>query len=292
MKKAITYYLYPLLLFLAIGSFFAAIRLDWDLKIVLTGMAGTRFVVLLVVEFVYPLKTEWKMTKRSFWRDIRYMAIGGGLIGVIQLGLQLLALDLSSHTSGLLSNMPILVGTVVSMVVFEFFQYWYHRISHEGKNPLSKWLWKSHVAHHLPEEVYLLMHPVFHPINLILTQVVIQGSLLLVGARPESILLFNSLMGLQGLFSHLNVEVKAGWLNYVFIGTELHRYHHSAKLDEAKNFGALLSIWDLIFGTFEYHPERVPERLGVVSPESYPESHSLLKVMALPFQKGKLEEES
>ena len=31
----------------------------------------------------------------------------------------------------------------------------------------------------------------------------------------------------------------AGWLNYIFVGTELHRYHYS--------------VFDQMFGTFVYH---------------------------------------
>lgn len=128
------------------------------------------------------------------------------------------------------------------------------------------------------------MHPVFHPINMILTLAIIQGSLILLGARPESIFLFNALMGLHGLVSHFNVDIKAGPLNYIFIGTELHRYHHSANMGEAKNYGSLLSIWDIVFGTFHYEPNKTPGRLGVSDANAYSKSNELMKVLALPFK--------
>lgn len=151
---------------------------------------------------------------------------------------------------------------------FEFFQYWYHRLSHEGKGRIGGWLWNVHVAHHLPDRVYLLMHPVGHPLNFMVSLAIVQLPLVVLGARQETIFLFNALMGLQGLVSHFNVDIKSRPLNYLLVGTELHRYHHSADLQEAKNYGVLTPVWDLVFGTFCYHPKRLPQALGVAEPRT------------------------
>ena len=286
MKKFITHWLYPILLFSSIGLFIATIQNNWDLKTVFVWMAGFRFGILLLIEFLFPLKKEWKMTKKSFIRDLKWMASGILMVGITKVGIPLLAIDLSALNTGILANTSILTGAIVSLLVYEFFQYWYHRISHTGIGKF-KWLWKVHVTHHLPKQVYILMHPVINPINVIVIMVIIQGSLILLGARPESVFIFNVLMGLQGMFSHFNVEIKAGFLNYIFIGTELHRYHHSANMEEAQNYGATIAIWDIIFGTFYYKPNRVPEKLGVENEELYPKSTEIFKVLSLPFKKVK-----
>ena len=94
----------------------------------------------------------------------------------------------------------------------------------------------------------------------------------------------------RALVSHFNVNIKAGALNYLLVGTELHRYHHSADLAEAKNFGVLTPFWDIVFGTFRYQPERLPAALGIVSPALYPQSNQLLKVLMLPFRRIKRSE--
>ena len=284
MKKAISYLLYPFLLLATVAIFVATIHFNWDMVLVFAWMGGIRFVVLLTVEFLFPCKDEWKMTRQSFVRDLKWMAVGATIFGGFKLALGMLAIDLSKFNTGLIANTSIFTEVLATMLIYEFFQYWYHRLSHEGKGAFGKWLWRVHVAHHLPDKVYLLMHPVFHPINMIVTLVIIQGSLILLGARPESIFLFNALMGLHGLVSHFNVDIKAGPLNYIFIGTELHRYHHSANVDEAKNYGSLLSIWDIVFGTFHYEPNKTPERLGVSDVNAYPKSNELMKVLALPFK--------
>lgn len=170
------------------------------------------------------------------------------------------------------------------MLTYEFFQYWFHRVSHEPRGPVGYWLWKLHVAHHLPDKVYLLMHPVGHPLNFILSLAIMQLPLVTLGARPETLFLFNALMSLQGLVSHFNVDIKAGPLNYLLVGTELHRFHHSARLDEAKNFGVLTPFWDLVFGTFRYDARRLPEALGVVDPLNYPPSTAIGRVLMLPLR--------
>ena len=118
---------------------------------------------------------------------------------------------------------------------------------------------------------------------MLISQLVFVG----LGVKAETLLIINTIVTSQGLLSHFNVEIKAGWLNYVFIGTELHRFHHSNKMEEAKNFGAVLSIWDIVFGTFYYKKKKLPTELGVVNPEKYPGSKDIVRVLIFPFLKNK-----
>ena len=103
-------------------------------------------------------------------------------------------------------------------------------------------------------------------------------------SMAKATLVATLLIDLQSLVSHFNVNIKAGFLNYLFIGTETHRYHHSANMDEAGNYGNTLAIWDLIFGTFYYRPNAVPEKLGVSADNQYPKSENVLEVITLPFR--------
>jgi sterol desaturase/sphingolipid hydroxylase (fatty acid hydroxylase superfamily) len=280
---------YPLLLGATLLLFAASVMRGWNLATAFAWFAGVRFVLLLAAEFNFPARPEWRMTWLSFWRDLKYMAVNGGTGAALKFGLGWLALDMSRVNTGLVTGMPLIVEFVAVLLTYEFFQYWFHRISHEPRGPVSTWLWRMHVAHHLPDKVYLLMHPVGHPLNFIVSLAIVQLPLVTLGVRQETLFLFNALMGLQGLVSHFNVDIKAGPLNYLLVGTELHRFHHSANLDEAKNFGVLTPVWDLVFGTFRYDPQRLPEALGVVDPAQYPPSTAIGSVLALPFRpKGAL----
>lgn len=283
MRVFVSYVFYPLLLGLTLSLFWVAMDNGWNMATVFAWMAGIRMLVLLAVEYWHPAKPQWKMTWPSFKRDLKYMTVNGGLAGLVKFGLAWLALDWSRLNTGIVTNTSFVTEFLAVLLGFEFFQYWYHRLSHEGSGRLGAWLWKVHVPHHLPDQVYLMMHPVGHPINFLVSLALVQLPLVVLGARPEVIFLFNALMGLQGLVSHFNVDIKAGPLNYVLTGTELHRYHHSAVVAEAKNFGVLTPFWDLVFGTFEYHPDRLPHALGVQDPEHYPASNDLVNVLALPI---------
>jgi len=284
MAFVVSYLFYPILLLGTLGLYAGSLMRGWDLSAVFLVWAAGRFALLMAVEFLHPAKQEWRMNWSSFKRDLKYMAVNGGAAGLAKLGISWLALDLSRFNTGIASGAPAVVEFLAVLLGFEFVQYWYHRLSHEGRGRLGAWLWKVHVAHHLPDRVYLLMHPVGHPFNFLVSLAIVQLPLVALGARQETIFLFNALMGLQGLVSHYNVDIRAGFLNYLLVGTELHRYHHSTDLHEAKNYGVLTPFWDLVFGTFRYEPSRVPQTLGVAEPAEYPRSNELGKVLLLPFR--------
>ena len=80
------------------------------------------------------------------------------------------------------------------------------------------------------------------------------------------------------------VDIRAGWVNYLLMGTELHRYHHSADPAQAKSYAAVVTLWDLLFGTFYYRPGVVTLRPGVEHPADYPQDREISKVLVLPFK--------
>ncbi len=95
--------------------------------------------------------------------------------------------------------------------------------------------------------------------------------------------MFFMINGMHGLISHFNVDVRMGWFSYVFAGTETHRYHHSADVNEARNYGATLMIYDLVFGSFVYRPGVPPAELGVSPDTGLPPYERFFKVIRLPF---------
>jgi sterol desaturase/sphingolipid hydroxylase (fatty acid hydroxylase superfamily) len=284
MRKIITYGLYPLLLAIIITVIILAIGFKADYKLVYGISTLLLVAVLLLIETIFPLKKEWKMTKQSFVRDLMYILIDAPIIGLTKAGFGLLAIGYSQIHKGHFSKAPVIMSTIVFLLVFEFLQYWYHRLSHNNKGTIGKFLWRVHLAHHLPNKVYVVMHAVFNPINAFITVAIIQTPLMLLGITPEAALAATMLIDLQSLVSHFNVNIKAGFLNYIFIGTETHRFHHSANPGEAKNYGNTLAIWDLVFGTFYYKPKHVPSNLGVDKPKDYPQSENIMEILAFPFK--------
>ena len=264
-----------------------AIIHHWNLTATMVGTTGTFIVLLITLEFVYPINTQWRMTARTFFgRDIKYFLAGGLTAAAINFGLALVGISLSVGHVGPTTNWPVWLAAPALILAFDFLQYWQHRWSHEADGALKHFLWRTHAPHHLPEQVYVLMHPAGHPFNLFLIQGLLRLPLFYaLGATPDAIFIVSSIIGLQGLVSHCNVDLRAGWLNYLFAGTELHRYHHSGDPREAKNFAVVLSLLDVVFGTFVYQPGQVPARLGVARPDDYPQSHEFWKTMLIPLRR-------
>jgi sterol desaturase/sphingolipid hydroxylase (fatty acid hydroxylase superfamily) len=64
---------------------------------------------------------------------------------------------------------------------------------------------------------------------------------------------------------HANTSLRFGPLRYVFATPHFHHWHHSADADAIdKNYAASLPVLDMLFGTYADHPDRWPERYGVV----------------------------
>jgi hypothetical protein len=64
------------------------------------------------------------------------------------------------------------------------------------------------------------------------------------------------------MLHHSNISFKGErWFGHVFIAPYLHRTHHSVQRNEHdSNYGAILSIWDCMFGTLT---ELEPEKIGI-----------------------------
>ncbi len=284
-EKLITYGLYPTILTVVLLTIYLAIRRHYDYKLI-SGITNLALVLFLIgIELIFPLSDQWRMTKGNLWRDFKYILMDVPAIALANTLVGVFAINYSENHSGFFSEMPVLLSVIGYLIVFEFFQYWYHRLSHTGKGKVGRFLWKVHLAHHLPDKVYVVMHAVFNPINGFIAAIIIQAPLVLLGTSPEAAFAATLFIGLQGIVSHFNVNIRAGFFNYLFIGTETHRYHHSASVDEAKNYGVALTIWDIVFGTFYYQPNSLPEKLGMENSSDYPRSENILEVVKLPFQK-------
>ena len=239
----------------------------------------------LALETLFPYQERWKMTWASFWSDFKYLVVNGASIGAVNAGLAYLSISLSADASSSVSEFPILIQVVMMLVIFEALHYSVHRSMHEGRSRLNKWLWTVHAPHHLPDRLYVIMHVVGHPINQILLQsLVIVLPIWLIGYDQHAVAGFIMINSMHGLISHFNVDVRMGWMNYIFVGTELHRYHHSSDLRDAKNFGATLSIFDQICGTFVYRPGLPPAQLGAEDTSLYPYYGDILAVLKMPFR--------
>jgi sterol desaturase/sphingolipid hydroxylase (fatty acid hydroxylase superfamily) len=246
---------------------------------------GVMITTMLVLEWQFPMRPAWSMTWRSLLRrDLPMLVVNGAAIAATTAGMTALAHGYVSGAAKLAHGLPWWGQAMTAILISDFLWYWVHRYSHEGRGRMGQWLWKTHVMHHLPEQVYVFMHGVGHPINSAYVRVILMLPAMALGFSAEGVFAAAVLTGFQGLVSHFNVDVRAGGLNRVFMGTELHRHHHSADPQEGRNYAAVITLWDQLFGTFEYAPGKPPSALGVQDRGAYPEDGQWGALMALPFK--------
>lgn len=238
---------------------------------------------MLALERLAPMRRGWGMRKKLFLhRDLPMLIVNGVTIAATTYAVTWLA-QLHSGLPLHKLDLPWPAEAIGALLLSDFLWYWVHRYSHEGTGWFGRWLWKTHAIHHLPGEVYVFMHAVGHPINTAYVRVILMLPAVLFGFSAEAVFAASVFNGFQGLVSHFNVDARAGWFNRLFIGTELHRFHHSANMDEAKNYAATVSIWDQLFGTYRL-PSSAPEKLGVADREHYPQDLQWRKILSIPFR--------
>jgi len=275
---------WPIALIGSITATLVAPRFGLDQVAVSGAASGILILVLVLMERIWPADPKWRMTWQTFLRDIQFFLVNGLTIGATNILFAAIGGAAADNHTGPLTAWPLWITVPVGILAVDFIQYWEHRIAHESGGPLGRLMWRSHAAHHLPEQVYVLMHPASHPIYTFLVRALATIlPLYLLGLTPEAVILVNLTIGVQGIISHSNLDLRAGWFNYVFVGAELHRYHHSADLKEAGNYAVAFSFIDMLFGTFVYRPGQLPERIGVAAPSDYPRSGEVWKIMLLPL---------
>ncbi len=276
--------LYPVSWLVALTGFHFIFTADYDLQTIWGVCIGTMAVIYLLIEWLFPYEKRWAMSLKSFIADFKFVIINSIFVAGLSAFLALFTIGLSHNNDGLASDWPMGIQLILCLLIFEVIHYTIHRTMHDSRGYIGKVLWHTHAAHHLPPRLYLVMHAVGHPLNgMVIQGFAITFPIWIMGYSSEAVTMFLIINGMHGLISHFNVDVRMGILNYVFVGPELHRYHHSADVNEAKNYGATLSILDQLFGTFVYKPGILPEELGVKASEGFPAYERTFDVLKLPF---------
>lgn len=279
--------LYPASWAIILFGFHRIIALDEPPRTVWMQSTGVLLPLCLVVEIMLPYQGRWSMTRATLWADLKFVVLNGASGALISAGLAFFAITTAGDHIGPATDWPVAGQLLACLLIFEAVNYALHRAMHQAGGPIGRFLWLSHAVHHLPPRLYLVMHAVFHPVNAVL----IQGFAIILPIWAMSydakvVAMFFMINGLHGLISHFNVDVRMGWFSYVFAGTETHRYHHSADVNEARNYGATLMIYDILFGTFVYRPGIAPAALGVNASTGLPPYERFFAVLLLPFRRA------
>jgi sterol desaturase/sphingolipid hydroxylase (fatty acid hydroxylase superfamily) len=238
----------------------------WEIlsPILIAGAAVT----IVALERFYPYDARQRLFRTGFFTDFFWYT----LVQSYVLGLVIKAIieGIDRHSGWsrlhLISGWPVLVQLAFFWVTHDFYIYCFHRLQHR-----SRWLWRTHEAHHSGKDVDWLAGSRSHSLEILINQTIEYAPIVLLGAHPDVALMKGVLDAIWGMYIHSNIDVRAGRWQYVFNGPEMHRWHHAD--DERvyqSNFSTKLAIWDWLFGTAYLPPEKAPA-YGLWGGEPFPE---------------------
>jgi len=243
---------------------------------VLAAVTLTTVVVVGLFERLLPAYPEWNIPANDVGTDVIHalvsmIALPQALELALKVGILSCSLSLAGQGFAIWPhhwNIAAQLG--LAMLVSQFFEYWAHRLGHTV--PL---LWRLHATHHSPVRLYWLNAARFHPLDSTISFSLSMASLLLLGAGDQMLLLVAVWTSVHGLFQHANIDVRLGPLNAVFSMAELHRWHHSKRLEEANaNYGNNILLWDWVFGTVYWpHDQRADSDIGLKDMDEFPQDY-------------------
>ena len=136
-------------------------------------------------------------------------------------------------------------AAIVAIIVVDFFLWLSHFLRH--KIPP---LWRFHQVHHAQTQISPLTDKRFHFIEPLMFVAIAIIPVALLGLNIGGTQLIALALIYATGFTHANLRWNAGALGWLFVTPQSHRIHHSTETRHwEKNFGAILSIWDRLFGT-------------------------------------------
>lgn len=156
---------------------------------------------------------------------------------------------------------PLAITTL--FLATEFFYYWQHRAAHR-----IRWMWATHAVHHSPTRMNFTAAIRLGWTGTISGNFLFYLPLAWIGFNPVAVVSMLGANLLYQFFVHTELAPRLGPLEWVLNTPAHHRVHHASNascLD--RNYGAVLIIFDRMFGTFAEAPKNEPLRYGLVGVE-------------------------
>ncbi len=180
-------------------------------------------------------------------------------------------------------EVPFWAAVVIAVVILDFAIYMQHVMVHAV--PV---LWRLHRMHHADLDFDVTTGARFHPVEILLSIAIKMAVIVLIGAAPVAVLIFEVVLNATAMFNHSNVALPLGLdrvLRLFVVTPDMHRVHHSELPHEANsNFGFNLPWWDRLFGTYRDQPEKGHDAMTIgIDLFRDPGELHLLKMLAQPF---------
>lgn len=246
--------------------------------------------LLWIIEGAIPLialqykKNKWRHASVNFTFTVIHLIIHTGF-GVL---IVLLSDACKSAGFGLVNwfDTSVFLTIVISFLVLDFFGGWFvHIVEHK-----IRFFWRFHIVHHSDNNVDVTTGLRHHPIESVLRGIFFLMGVIVSGSPVYAVMIYQTFLVLSTQFTHANIRLPK-WidvpLSYFFVSPNMHKVHHHWQQPYTdSNFGAVLSIWDRLLGTYE-HLESSQIKYGLDRYYPNEEDENLSMLFKKPF--GKIE---
>ena len=183
--------------------------------------------------------------------------LGYALGNVLSIGgLSLINGWLDAHVPRMVSwqGIPVVVEVAACVVVAELINWLSHWIKH-----VRPWLWTFHLQHHVGRsyDTTLTLHT--HGVDVVVSGAVMSAVLMLLGFGRLGVDVFVLAYYAANLYKHGHTMLSLGpVLDRVIVSPAYHRVHHTR--DIRGNYGSVLTLFDVVFGTAVWPPADIATR--------------------------------
>jgi len=205
-------------------------------------------IAVLLLEPVHERHAGWRMNRQEFFTDLFYTVLSATVITWLTVKLAEDPLTAVKASLGISTQwamqLPWLAQVALVIVVFEFGQYWMHRLMHNA-HPF----WMTHAVHHHITQLNAAKGAVGNPIELFLISLSVVA---LFDLDKTAIFAALNTTGVIAVFAHANVRSDPpAWYSFFFTTIRHHSLHHSTNYESTRcNYGNSLILLDRIFGTY------------------------------------------
>ena len=211
----------------------------------------TLFVLLFILEGKFELR---KRVQKRWKRIVINFIVSLPAFALLRLlfipGMVWLATQNKEWTVGLnyLFDAPIWLKAAITFVLLDYSNYIWHILLH--KLPL---LWRFHLVHHSDLDLDISTAFRFHFGEMIGSVLFRGAAIVLIGASPLMVLVYEIVFEACTQFHHSNVKLPFRFekiLNYLLVTPRMHGIHHSMiKKETDSNYSIVFSFWDRLHKT-------------------------------------------
>ncbi|MEO9136480.1 MAG: sterol desaturase family protein [Casimicrobiaceae bacterium] len=242
------------------------------------------FLVLFFIERKLPLR-QWRHA--SLHRLVINLIVSALAIGValvlVRPAANIAMQTVEASHFGLLQwlALPPVLAFVVGALLLDLSFYLWHLSNHR-----LPFLWRLHVVHHIDPDLDVSTAFRFHFGEVALSAGFRVVQILLIGASPLTIAIYELVFQANTLFQHSNVRLPIDverFLNYVLVTPRMHGIHHSiVQREDMSNFSVVFAWWDRLLRTLRLN---VPQQSIVIGIPAYDAGgdNASAALLLLPF---------